>query len=73
MFDATESVVRREMHAGCSEKRVNGCGVRGFEEETKQKKQQEETEGGVYCERTSRDAVCLRSLMPSATSSKLSL
>lgn len=41
MFDTTESVVRREMHAGCSEKRVSGCGVRGFEEETKQKKQQE--------------------------------
>ena len=47
MFDTTESVVRREMHAGCSEKRVSGCGVRGFEEETKQKKQQErEREGG---------------------------
>lgn len=45
MFDTTESVVRREMHAGCSEKRVSGCGVRGFEEETKQKKQQERERG----------------------------
>ena len=49
MFDTTESVVRREMHAGCSEKRVSGCGVRGFEEETKQKKQQErERERGGF-------------------------
>ena len=49
MFDTTESVVRREMHAGCSEKRVSGCNVRGFEEETKQKKQQErEREGGRF-------------------------
>ena len=45
MFDTTESVVRREMHAGCSEKRVSGCGVRGFEEETKQKKQQKRERG----------------------------